>query len=397
MFAQEASKGKMSMIAHRLPLLVSALIVLPGIAHAQDANDNQVVVITGKPLAQTENELKACLARACPPREDIDASLAHAENQFIAGEYHAARTTLAASRGRNARHAAQYPVEVSDLNRAYGRLTDLDGYRNLSRLLQVESLDALKAGLDKGDSRVLMQRLMVGDEYARAGRIVAAVDTYRKVAKQADASGLLQVRGYAMFREAALYGVVSELLPAYRSTAENAIERIEKTTQPELKPFREAAGMLRASLASRHGDKQAVDKAVASIGTKVEKPVLIYAPTVHIDQSAVYPTGVGLATLALDTGPQWIDVRFRIAADGTVHDVETLRQSDTVNGIWPGKVHEALAGRRYAPLNLAPGSDGLERIERFTMVFDAHTPTGSRLRSRKLNGRLASTDLTPDR
>lgn len=379
------------MIVHKLPLLASALLALPIVAHAQDSADNETVVVTGKPLAETESQLKACLARKCPPREDIDASLAHAENQFIAGEYHAARSTLAAARGRNARYASQYPVEVADLTRAYGRLTDLDGYRNTSRLLQIESLDALKAGLDKGDSRVLMQRLLTGDEYARSGRIVAAIDVYRKVAKQADEAGLPQVRGHAMFREAVLYGAVSESLPAYRSTAENAIKRIEKTVQPELAPFRSAAGMLRASLASQHGDKQAIDKAVASLGTKVDKPVLIYAPTVRVDQAAA-----GLATQGLHTGPQWIDVSFRIAPDGTVRDVETLRQSGTVHGVWPKKVHEALAGRRYAPLKLAPEADGLERIERFTMVFDTLAPTGSRVRSRSLIGRLSSIDLTPE-
>ncbi|RSY78773.1 hypothetical protein DAH66_18195 [Sphingomonas koreensis] len=384
------------MVTRQLPLLVSALLVLPALAHAQDSAHVQTVLVTGKALAETESQLKACLARNCPPREDIDASLAHAENQFIAGEYHAARSTLAAARGRNARYASQYPVEVADLIRAYGRLTDLDGYRNLSRLLQIESLDALKAGLDQGDSRVLMQRLMTGDEFARSGQIVAAINVYRKVAKQADKAKLPQVRGHAMFREAVLYGAVSEVRLAYRSTAEDAIRRIEKTTQPELGPFREAAGMLRASLASARGDKQAIDKAVASLGTKVNKPVLIYAPTVQVDQANVAPTGIGLASLGLDTGPQWIDVRFRIAADGTVHDVETLRQSDTVHGIWPKKVHEALAGRRYAPLRLAADDDGLARIERFTMVFDTHTPTGSRLRSLTLVGRLSSIDLTPE-
>ncbi len=389
------------MIAQKLPLLVAVLLVSPAVTHAQDDNDKQVVVVTGKPLAQTESELKACLARKCPPREDIDASLAHAENQFIAGEYRAARSTLASARGRNARYASQYPVEVSDLTRAYGRLTDLDGDRNLSRLLQVESLDALKAGLDKDDSRVLMQRLATGDEYAGAGRIVAAIDVYRKVARQADKAQLPQVRGHAMFREAMLYGVVSEVRAEYRDTTERAIKRIERTSEPELKPFREAAGMLRASLVSARGDKQAIDKAVASIATKVDKPVLIYAPTVELDEFNVettrtgYTTGIGLATEGLYTGPQWIDVRFRIAADGTVHDVETLRQSDTVNGVWPKRVHEALAGRRYAPLRLAPEDDGLERIERFTMVFDTHVPTGSRLRSRQLTGRLTSVDLTP--
>jgi hypothetical protein len=383
------------MILRNLSILIPALLASPAMAQEQKQSDDQTIVVTGTPLSETEKQLQACLARHCPPKEDIDASLAHAENQFIAGNYHDARSTLAASRSRNARHAKQYPVEVADLTRAYGRMTDLDGYRDLSRLLQIESLDALKAGLDKGDSRVLMQRLMTGDEYARSGRIVAAVDVYRKVARQAREHGLPYVEGHSMFREAALYGAVSEFRPEYRNTAEHAIRRLEQTTKPELAPFRSAAKMYRASLASKRGDKQALDRAVAALeGERVDKPVLLYSPTIRIDQAPA----IGLpVTRGLNTGPEWIDVRFRVAADGTVHDIETLRQSATVHGIWPEKVRQAIAGRRYAPLRLEAGSDGFERIERFTMVFDTFTPIGSRLRGRKLQGRLTSLDLTLDK
>jgi hypothetical protein len=48
--------------------------------------DQQTIIVTGRSLTDTERALRDCLARKCPPNEDIDASLAHAENLFVAGK-----------------------------------------------------------------------------------------------------------------------------------------------------------------------------------------------------------------------------------------------------------------------------------------------------------------------
>lgn len=85
------------------------------------------VVVTGQRLETTANALAECLARHCPPKEDIDASLAHGENLFLAGEYAQARHVLGKARARNLRYAATYPVEVGDLARAYGCLSTSTG------------------------------------------------------------------------------------------------------------------------------------------------------------------------------------------------------------------------------------------------------------------------------
>ncbi|MGK6356361.1 hypothetical protein ACMGDH_14190 [Sphingomonas sp. DT-207] len=50
-------------------------------AAPQDQNESTTIVVTGVSLADSEECLEACLARRCPPREDIEALLAHAENQ----------------------------------------------------------------------------------------------------------------------------------------------------------------------------------------------------------------------------------------------------------------------------------------------------------------------------
>ncbi|AQR73865.1 hypothetical protein [Sphingomonas sp. LM7] len=367
-------------------------------ASAQDeARSDQTIVVTGTPLSKTEADLKDCLARRCPPNEDIDASLAHAENQFVAGDYAEARRTLGAARGRNARHAAAFPVEVADLTRAYGRLSDHTGYPDVARTLQIDALDALKAGLDKGDSRVLMQRLAVGDQFGKRGRFKAAVDVYRKVAKQGRKAGLPRVTGFAMLREAMIYGAVSYSNSAYRDATEQRIKALEQTREPELAEFRLAARLLRARLASERGDPAAIDTALAAFrDDKLDRPVLVFAPPLRIDRAPGHEGGRFDVGRNINKAPEWIDVRYRIAADGTVNDVETLRESPDFQGSWPAKVRENLAQRRYAPLALAAGSDGMARVERFTMVYDTYRPTRSRIRERAASGRISSLDLTND-
>lgn len=375
-------------------ILVPLLLASPAFAQDEGQTGGREIVITGTPLSKTKELLDACLARKCPPKEDIDASLAHAENQFVAGDYVASRATLAAARSRNNRYAETLPVEVADLNRAYGRLSDVSGYREMSRYLQIESLDSLKAGLDHGDSRVLMQRLSTGDEYAKSGRLIAAADVYRKVAKQAQKAGLPNVRGHAMLREAMLFGAASYWHPKYNEITERKIEAIEQTTDPALAAFRGGAKLLRARLAAERKDNKALDEAFAAYsGNKPTRPMLVYTPPIRFDQADI---GTSF-TSGLKATPEWIDVRFRVALDGTVTDVETINESASDKKIWPAKVLESLRARRYVPLAANADEDLLTRVERFTMVYDMVSPTGSRLRARSLRGRISSIDLTAEK
>src|SRR5689334_5748720 len=96
-----------------LILAAASLLAFPIAAQqtppAQD-EENPTIVVTGRSLADTAKALKDCLARHCPPDEDVAATIAHAENQFVSGDYKSARQTLLAGSGRNKRHAKQYPV-----------------------------------------------------------------------------------------------------------------------------------------------------------------------------------------------------------------------------------------------------------------------------------------------
>lgn len=369
------------------------LVAAPAWAQDNGQESNPTIVVTGSPLSETARRLKACLDRNCPPTEDIDASLAHSENQFLAGDYKAARATLASSHDRNAKYAKQFPVEVADLDRAYGRLTGMDGYPEWGRILQVGALDTLKGGLAEGDTRILAQRLMTGDEYVQNGRLQAAIDVYRKVEKQARAQGAMRIVGVAMLRPAVLYASLGTNNPNFRDAARSELKRIDRTTEPELASTRGAAQVLRARLAGASGDESEMEAAIAKLARSgFSSPVLVYEKPPFAD---VQPS-TGVINRTLDTNPEWIDIRYRIDASGRVQDIDRLRSSPQITYDWPKYILKSLGKRRYVPLKLPEGSNGLVRIERFTLVFDAESHTGSNMRARSTKPRLVSLDLTPD-
>lgn len=376
-----------------LLLLLSTTLAAPALAQV-DPGTTQTVIITGTPLHESEKALADCLARKCSPKEDIKASLAHAENQFISGAYEAGHHTLRAASKRNKRFAATLPVEVSDLLRAEGRMANLDGRVDLGRFAQIESLEALQAGLKDEDSRVLMQRLMIGDEFAREGRLQAAERVYGKVAKQARAAGLWRVAGYAMLHDAVVHGAVASVIPEYRYTANRKIKDIEKSKEPQLAEHRAAAKLLRAQLAAYANDSAALEKAIVAIPPQSsEKPILVFAPPVVSHQTEIQ---AAMVTSGASGAPEWMDVRFRIGADGVVRHVETIRGSENLSDWWMEQVAKAVSKRRYAPLALPASSEGVTRVERFSYIYDEAYRTGSRIAGRTSIGRTTSLDITAD-
>ena len=97
----------------RIALLIGLLATTtaPAIAEGAQpqAGEGQEVTVTGRRIQDFRDRLRACLARGCPPNEDVDASLALAEVEFESGEYEDARRTILQSLDRNRRHARQYP------------------------------------------------------------------------------------------------------------------------------------------------------------------------------------------------------------------------------------------------------------------------------------------------
>ena len=374
-------------------VLLACMIAFPAVAQKNSAHDEDTIVVTGTSIKDSETRLQACLARHCSPKEDIDASLNLAENQFVAGDYNAARQTIAKSHHRNDRFAKAFPVDVADLNRAWARVNDASGFVDTSRIQQIQSLDALKAGLDKHDGRVLAQRLMVADGFAKVGRIRAADDMYNEVARQARKVGLPTVMGMAMLRDSVLYGAVASTQWSMREPAKLRLSRLERTTEPELAPFRDAVKVLRARLAMMDGDQTAFEKVVADMPPRAERtPLLLYAPPISTEDLGPSPK-----TRTLVEQPQWIDLQFRVGGDGKVSDVAILRDSGNLDQNWPKLVERRVGERRYAPMVLPAGTELPARIERFSFVHDVtSSESDTRTRARSAVGRITSLDLTPD-
>lgn len=381
-------------MTHRLVLLLALTAAPPAIAQEKAQDNAAPIVVTGTPLSATQKRLADCIARNCPPNEDISASLAHAENQLLAGDYNGSRGTLAASHGRNGRYAKQFPVEVSDLDRAYGRLTDMTGFPDRSRIIQIGSLDTLKEGFESGDARILVQRIMVADEFVKVGRLPAARDLYRKVEKEARAKGEIVVAGMVMQREASLYTALASVDPGYAGLASAKIARLERAREPELASLKVSAAILRARLSGTKDRGKAIDEAIDKIADKspASSPVLVYA-----EPPFETPPATGVARREPSDQPEWIDVSFRIDAKGRVSDVQQLRNSPRISTSWTKDVLASVSTRRYLPLALKPGTDGIDRVERFTYAFDiADSTTGTHLANRGSAGRLTSLDITAE-
>lgn len=363
---------------------------------AEKGADREIVVV-GRPLGETRSALDACLARKCPPMDDMRATLAHADNQFVKGDIAGSRETLMKSIGRNRRFAKTYPIAVAGLFRANGRIAAHLGEGESYRMSTLDGYGALKAGLPDSDPHVLSGSLELADMFARLGQTDTALNRYRSVVKTAHQSGNTVVEGFARFRIVLLLDAQDRETGLYGTALKTAIGDLATTTEPALQPFRDALQSVTALRAARKGDMSGVDGVVAkyrSLGLKT--PLLVYAPTLDmIDAPA--STSANLRSSARDVDSQWVDFSYWIKPDGTVGDIDIIRESPRLQHWWVGPVQKMLGGRRYAPLALAATDPGLLRVERFSRTAFWITGSDSRMPVRAAQSRLESLDLTePD-
>jgi hypothetical protein len=172
----------MQMHGRTILFFLLAGISLPAVAQNEDKRE---IVVTARSLKDTENDLKACLARGCPPDQDIKATLAHAENQFVEGDYRNARETLAKSLGRNRKHKGDFPIEVSDLLRANGNVAIHLGEADIYRLSVLDMRDTLKSALKPDDYRVFGAEIEVADSRMKLGYYDEASAKYLQLEKKA--------------------------------------------------------------------------------------------------------------------------------------------------------------------------------------------------------------------
>jgi hypothetical protein len=388
---------------------VLAFAAAPALASGQQAPvtpaPTRDVVVTGVRLKDSEAALKACIARKCPPKEDIDATLAHAENEFVAGDYHGARQTLLSSVGRNRRYGKQYPVDVSDLMRVNSRIAVHLGEGDDYLFSANEVVRILKAGLPADDYRVLGARVELADAYAKSRRIDLALDTYKDVVSRARKLGLYGVEGYARLRQAGLLWALNEAdVPGYGDDMRHAVDSLIAETDPKLAPYAFGARLIKARMAAKQGNAAAIDQMIADYRRTAPastKTILLYSPpVVQNPAQAVRQAGGGetLSQMAMDTfDNQWVDISFWVAPDGRVTDAGVLRQSSKLNAYWVKPIVTAIGGRRYAPLAMDPSQPGVLRVERYTFTSRwSNNVTGTHMRTREPTPQIEVVDLTVD-
>jgi hypothetical protein len=351
-----------------------------------------MVTVTGRSLRSTAASLEECLARHCAPGEDIAASLEHAENQFIAGEIQGARTTLIKPRSRNKRYAETLPREVSGLLQLDADVASLLGLSDYGRIATFDSVDALKAGLPADDPAISIKRLEVADVFLRQGKYSTAVHMYDAVARRAEELGWPQVQGSAMLRALRFYAMTASVNPAYGGESRSRYAALSKMTDPAVKPMQNAALVILARLhllSKKNADVDAVMEKLANI--KVSIPVLVYSPFVDLGKAS--PAMAGYVTPAASED-QWADFSYRISSEGTVKDVVIAARGPHVEDGLVKRMENSVAGRRYVPLDLPSGSDGIWRRERLMVVADVVPVTGSRVKIKAGRPTLMSMDLT---
>lgn len=390
----------MKITGHLFAAALLAGCAVPALAQEEDKRE---IIVTGRSLADTEADLEKCLARGCPPDQDIKATLAHAENQFVEGDYRNARETLNRSLGRNRKHKGQFPIEVSDLLRANGNVAVHLGESDVYRLSVLDMRDTLKGALKPDDYRVFGAEIEVADSRLKLGYLEEASDKYLQIEKQALAKGLPQVAAIARLRDLSLRVQWAEKdKTAFRKKdANDAIDSFLAQPTVGAEQFKIVAEVLKSRMDRESGNSETTDKLIARYAALggTERPVLLHAKPIEMNEAQAARAAAGgsdlnrLGTQVVEK--RWVDIGFWIGADGKVDEPEILRNEGDTK--WTDVVIKSLKSRQYAPLKAGQDgtSPGIYAIERYSLTAQYENDvTGTRVRQRSPIAKIERIDLT---
>jgi hypothetical protein len=364
--------------------------------------DPAPIVVTGQRVPDYRTALAACLARHCPPNEDIDATLALAEALLLQGEYGDARTAVRASMSRNRREASNYPEPVSDLYRAGTRLAEHLGRDREVETYVYQILRSLQAGLPVEDHRHFTARLEIVRSLAALGQPDVAERELRRLIDVARAGGREDVAGLAELRLMWL-----NYLQAPHGPVRRRLVEMSQSTDPERRLLAHGARVMLIQIYSREGDTRRADAIMAEMARNGDAPrQLLYAPTYQLTQqinvegdrhrqgtvfdvsSHRMMTANLTQRMTENFEEKWIDVGFWVQADGRVDDLQILRRSRGAG--WETPLLASIGGRRYSP-----GPRPTYRLERYTFISTLDfTGTGTHIPDRSPRGRIEYLDLT---
>lgn len=363
------------------------------------------IVVTGRSLKDTGTDLAKCLARHCPPDQDVAASVAHAENQFVSGDYAGAQRTLHASLGRNRKHGKEYPLEVSNLLRANSRVAEHMGEAKDFQLSVLDMRNTLKAGYGENDFRTLVAQIEVGDSRAKLGYPDEAEDIYAGVEARALEAKQYRVASFARLRRALIARTRYDAQPtaANRNRLNAQLDVLIEQPLPGSEDFVLAAQVLRAREDRKSGSGASTDALVRSFAAKggASRPILLFSePLTRIDPRIPMPgqqdQREAWTRWSTNRSGEWIDVGFWVGQDGHVSDAEVLRSSGATS--WAKPVLGNITRRVYAPLRQnGDSAPGFYMVERYTLTARVtEGETGTHLRTREATPRIEMLSLTPE-
>lgn len=364
---------------------------------SQAGTGERAIVVTGQPISDYRARLATCLARHCPPNEDIDASLALAEALFVQGEYHDARRTLLSSISRNHRHRRGYAEPVSDLYRANARVARHLGLDRDAEYSTWEVLRTLRAGLPTEDHRHFTARLEVAQSLARFGhRYYDSQRELRRLMELAREAGRDDVVAMAELRILWL----DYLQGPYRAPPSTAM--LEMARSPDPRRSIGARTML-VRIYSRRRETARAEALIAELGRSGQRRALLFSPPYELVQQE-HPfldamlqrlamegrlrTGSNLANRMVDNfDDKWIDVGFWVDPEGRVEGLEVVRQRN--DAAWARPLLQSIRGRRYA------ASDARTyRLERYTYTSGYRDGSGTHAQQRSPAARVEYFDLS---
>ena len=395
-----------------LTLAISAALAASSSSQAAPAQTPASdIVVVGKRIKDAEAALRSCLARDCPPDEDIAATLRLAETHIVGGDYQKARAALHGSIRRNKGEARTYPLPLSNLYRASGRVASHMGFSSEYYDHTFNIYRTLNAGLPQASSRHFFARMEIADMMARTRGHERARLYFRGIARDATKAGRPDIAATAQLRSLVHHSPPDESRLA-------GIRRIASSTDPELRVAALDARLALTRMAYERKDLREAERLRREFAElQLESPLLIYAPpyasvdgeiSTASDMNMLPPPGnsgsgpsfirnVPMARfsatkrLSGSFDDLWVDVGVRIARNGDVAEARILRSEGDTS--WAKPLLAAISLRRYTPVG--PAADDLSRVERYTYTSYFEAQTGSRLLDRSPQGRIEYLDLEP--
>lgn len=345
------------------------------------AAPTEEIVVVGH---RATDALAACLARKCPPAEDVEASLQASVEQFSAGRYAKARHVLLRSIARNRRHAADLPGPVSSLYATLATVAEHDGYPREWMFASRGNVQVLRKYLGPSNPATLLEEMTLARDLLENGNISSATGILTKVQRLALDSGKTDLAAGATFRLAWL-----EMGLGNEKRAMRLMDEAMAIAGPANRTMNDLHAIFLARIALRKGDVGGIDALAARLRqSAVARPTLLSSRPVEDVQAPAGMMSNGAATGDI----RLADVGYWIRPDGRTADAEILTTSGL--GQWERAVLQQVRERRYIPLEVPAGHPGIYRIDRFTIRSAFDFVTGSRIAQRAGRATTHIVDLT---